>query len=108
MLAAIDRRVTDWLFYAVAFGYVAFSLADLLTTSYALEHGGRERNPIAASLYASYGFGALVVFKAVVVAVIVLTLRFIPRRAAVWVGTVLAAVMALVVIANTGALSSRR
>ena len=107
MLEAIDRRVTDWLFYAVATGYVVFSLADLLTTSYALQHGGRERNPIASSLYATHGFGALVAFKLAVVAVIVVTLKLMPRRPAVWVGTALAATMAIVVTANVGAIAPR-
>ena len=108
MLEAIDRRVTDWLFYAVAMSYVVFSLADLLTTWYALAHGGRERNPLAASLYGAYGVGALFAFKAVVVILIVTVLRLIPRRAAVWVATVFTATAALVVSANLGSLHHQR
>src|ERR1700676_4071789 len=88
LLSPVDRALTDMAFRLVAIGYVAFSLADVLTTAYALANGGRERNPLAASVYTSYGMGGLLAFKAGVVGVIVLTLRFMPRRPACWVGTV--------------------
>ncbi len=104
LMSRVDRTATDWAFWLVAVGYIAFSLADCLTTSYVLAHGGHERNRVAASLYELYGIGALYAFKAAIVAIIVLTLRYLPRRPGVWVGTVFAAGMALVVSANLGAI----
>lgn len=106
MLAAVDKRITDWLLFAVALGYTALSLADCLTTSYALTHGGHERNPVAAVLYHAHGMGALVAFKMTVVVLIVVALRFMPRRPALWVGTSFATLMALVVTANMAAIAT--
>jgi hypothetical protein len=105
LLSQVDRTSVNFAFWLVAGGYVIFSLVDCLTTSYGLAHGGRERNPIAASLYASYGIGALFALKAAIVAVIVLTLQHLPRRPAVWVGVVFAAAMGLVVSANLAAIT---
>ena len=107
ILAPVDGAVTDWAFRVVATTYVAFSLLDCLTTAYALSHGGSERNPIAASLYRGHGIGALFLLKALVVAAILLALRLMPRRVAVWVGTAFAAAVAGVVAANLGAIASR-
>jgi hypothetical protein len=107
LFSPVNVALTDLAFRLAALGYVAFSLADLLTTSYALNHGALERNPVAASLYQSYGIAGLFAVKAAAVAAIVLTLRFMPRRPAVWLGTVFAAVMAVVVAANVGAIAPR-
>ena len=107
VLAPLDRAATDWLFRLVAVSYVAFSFLDCLTTAYGLAHGGRERNPIAAALYREHGVAALFAFKGLVVVVIVLALRLLPRRPAVWAGTVFAAVAAVAVSANLGAIGAR-
>jgi hypothetical protein len=100
----------------VAFGlvlvtYALFSLFDWLTTSTALPAGGREGNPIAASLYTEYGSTGLLVFKTLVVAAIVGVLVFIPRRimsqrVAVWVTTGFVIATALAVLGNVHALAS--
>lgn len=100
----------------VAFGlvlsaYTLFSLLDWLTTTTALPAGGREGNPIAASLYTEYGPTGLLVFKTLVVAVIIGVLVFIPRRVmsqrvAVWVATAFVIVTAAAVVGNVHALAS--
>jgi nitrate reductase gamma subunit len=100
----------------VAFGlalatYALFSLLDWLTTSTALPAGGREGNPLAASLYTEYGSAGLLVFKVMVVAVIIGVLVYIPRRVmsqrvAVWVTTGFVILTAVAVIGNVHALAS--
>jgi hypothetical protein len=95
----------------VLVAYALFSLFDWLTTSTALPAGGREGNPIAASLYTEYGSAGLLVFKVLVVAVIVGVLVFIPRRVmsqrvAVWVATGFVILTAVAVIGNVHALAS--
>ncbi len=96
----VNARATNWTFRLVLVAYVALGLADVLTTQYGLAHGGQERNPIAAALYAQFGIASLYVFKVLIVAVILVGLRLMPRRIAVWVGTAFAAVTALAVIGN--------
>lgn len=108
LFAQVDTAAADFAFWLAAAGYIVFSLADCLTTAYVLARGGHERNPIASSLYASYGIGALFAFKAAVVAVILLTLRYLPRRPAVWVATAFTVTVALTVVANLGAFSHVR
>ena len=108
LFSRVDRAATDGLFRIVALAYVAFSLGDCVTTAYVLAHGGRERNPIASSLYGSYGMGALVAFKAAVVAVILVTLGFLPRRPAVWVATAFCVIAALAVAGNLQAFNHLR
>ena len=111
MLAAVDRTLTDWVFRLVLLTYVAFSFLDWLTTASALTQGGREGNPIAASLYSEYGSAGLLLFKAIVIVVIIGVLALIPRRlmskrVAMWVGTAFVAVTAFAVIGNLHALAS--
>ena len=70
--------------------YALFSLLDWMTTARALPQGGHEGNPIAALLYEQFGSAGLLLFKAIVVALIIAVLVLIPRRVmsqrvAVWV-----------------------
>lgn len=111
MLAALNRPVTGVAFRLVAGAYATFSLLDWMTTAQALPRGGREGNPIAASLYSEYGAAGLLLFKIVVVSVIIGVLALIPRRimsqrVAVWVGTIFAVLTAITVIGNLHALAS--
>ncbi len=111
MLATLDRTLTDWVFRLVLAAYVVVSVLDWVTTASALPQGGREGNPIAASLYSQYGSAGLLLFKGVVVAVIITILVLIPRRimsrrVAVWVGTAFVAITAFAVIGNLHALAS--
>jgi Domain of unknown function (DUF5658) len=98
-------------FRLVLAAYAFFSLLDWLTTATALPQGGREGNPLAASLYAQYGSAGLLFFKAVVVAFIIGVLALIPRRVmsqrvAVWVATAFVVLTAVAVIGNVHALAS--
>jgi hypothetical protein len=107
----VSTRSRNTAFGLVLTAYALFSLLDWMTTASALGQGGREGNPIAASLYAQYGSGGLLLFKVVVVTVIVTVLALIPRRImsqriAVWVGTAFVVVTAVAVIGNVGALAS--
>jgi Domain of unknown function (DUF5658) len=95
----------------VLIAYALFSFLDWITTATALAQGGRERNPIAASLYAQYGSPGLLLFKVLVVALIIGVFMVIPRRVmslriAVWVATAFVAFTALAVIGNVHALAS--
>lgn len=107
----VSKRDKDVVFRFVLLAYALFSLLDWMTTSTALEVGGRERNPIAASLYAQYGSAGLLLFKVLVVGVIVAVLVRIPRRimsqrVAVWVATAFVVVTAVAVLGNIHALST--
>jgi Domain of unknown function (DUF5658) len=107
-VSARDRTMA---FRLVLGAYAFFSLLDWLTTATALPQGGREGNPLAASLYAQYGSAGLLFFKAVVVAFIIGALALIPRRVmsqrvAVWVGTAFVVITAVAVIGNVHALAS--
>ncbi|MGA8014747.1 MAG: DUF5658 family protein [Candidatus Dormiibacterota bacterium] len=73
--------------------YVVLSGVDCLTTAYALAHHLGENNPIAARLYYQWGAGALWAFKFAVLAVMLPLLALLPRRLAVVVAAVLAAIM---------------
>lgn len=91
--------------------YTLFSLFDWVTTAVALASGGSEGNPVAASVFASFGDAGLLAFKAVVVAVIVSILVFIPRRImslrlATWVAAIFAVMSAVIVIHNVHAYGS--
>jgi hypothetical protein len=81
--------------------YVFFSLLDCLTTSVAL-HSGRayERNPFAASIYASHGIAGLYLIKFMVVAAIIVALMIMPRRMATWIAVGFTALGALAVVSN--------
>jgi Domain of unknown function (DUF5658) len=107
----VSHRDRNAAFRLVLTAYALFSLLDWVTTSTALPQGGRESNPIAASLYTQYGSVGLLAFKALVVAVIVGVLVFIPRRVmsqrvAVWVATAFVVLTAVAVIGNVHALAS--
>ena len=86
--------------------YVFVATLDVLTTANALTRGGRERNPVAANLYAHWGMGSLYAFKTVVMAAILAGLALLPRRAGVWVGTLFTAIGAAIVVANAHALTT--
>ena len=69
---------SHWLLVVSLILYAAVNLADLLSTYVGLQHGLHEGNPLMQHLLATYGFGALVMYKALVVAVVsvgVLALR---------------------------------
>lgn len=107
----VAKRDKDVIFRSVTVAYALFSLLDWMTTSTALELGGRERNPIASSLYEQYGSAGLLLFKALVVGVIIAVLIRIPRRimsrrVAVWVATAFVVVTAIAVLGNIHALST--
>jgi Domain of unknown function (DUF5658) len=107
----VSLRDRNAAFLFVLIAYALFSLLDWVTTTTALPQGGREGNPIAASLYTEYGPAGLLAFKALIVALIIGVLVFIPRRVmsqrvAVWVTTAFVVVTAVAVIGNVHALAS--
>jgi hypothetical protein len=111
VLTAVDRTLTDWAFRLVVGAYIAISVLDWTTTATALPQGGREGNPIAASLYSQYGSLGLLLFKGAIVAVIIGVLALIPRRimskrVAVWVGVAFVALTTFAVVGNLHALAS--
>src|SRR5215472_3337824 len=91
--------------------YVLFSLFDWITTAVSLEVGGAEGNPLAASVFSTFGNSGLLVFKALVVAVIIAILVVMPRRVmslrvATWIAAIFAVVSAVIVIHNVQAYAS--
>jgi hypothetical protein len=115
MLRALRSEVSlngrNAAFRLVLVAYALFSLLDWVTTTTALPQGGREGNPLAASLYTEFGSAGLLAFKVLTVAVIIGVLIFIPRRVmsqrvAVWVATAFVVVTAVAVIGNVHALAS--
>lgn len=96
----LETATADRAFCAVATAYVLCSIADCVTTAFALVSGAHEGNPLAARIYALYGIGGLVVFKAAVVGLILIGLRHLPRRAAVWWGAAFTLVTAIAVAIN--------
>jgi Domain of unknown function (DUF5658) len=107
----VSLRDRNAAFRLVLIAYAFVSLLDWVTTATAIPQGGREGNPIAASLYSQYGSAGLLTFKALVVAVIIGVLVYIPRRVmsqriAVWVATAFVVVTAVAVIGNVHALAS--
>lgn len=103
---AVVRTAEDRAFLLATGMYVFFGTLDCLTTAQALAHGAHERNPIAARLYAHYGVLSLYAFKALVVGVILVGLTLLPRRVGVWVATVFAVVIGLIVVANSQAITT--
>src|SRR5215472_230023 len=88
--------------------YVLFSLFDWITTAVSLGVGGSEGNPLAASVFSTFGTSGLLIFKAVVVALIIGILVVMPRRVmslrvATWTAAIFAAVSAIIVIHNVDA-----
>ena len=111
LLTPVSVRGGKAAFVLAVAAYVLFSLFDWITTAFSLDAGGAEGNPVAAWVFALFGDVGLLVFKAVVVAIIVGVLVFIPRRimslrVATWVGAVFAIVAAVIVIHNIQAYSA--
>ena len=111
LFAPVSTRYGRRVFVVAVAAYVFFSLFDWITTALALGVGGDEGNPLAASVFSVFGNAGLLVFKAVVVAVIIATLAFIPRRimslrVATWIAAIFAIVSALTVIHNASAYAS--
>jgi threonine/homoserine efflux transporter RhtA len=105
----ISKDNLNAVFLAVLGAYVIFSLLDVITTAVALASGGREGNPIAASVYSQYGAVGLFGFKVLIVGVIIAALVFVPRkvmskRVAVWAATVFTLATAVAVVGNLHAL----
>jgi len=99
-LLKLERAPAERTFHVVVTAYVLCSIADCLTTAFALVGGAREANPFAARLYAEYGIGGLFVFKAAIVGLILIGLRHLPRRAAVWAAALFTGVTAIAVLLN--------
>lgn len=111
LFARVSPRDDRAIFVLALAAYVLFSLFDWLTTAVALASGGAEGNPLAASVFASFGDVGLLAFKAVVVAIIIAVLVLIPRRVmslrvATWIAAVFAVVSAVFVIHNVQAYTS--
>ena len=108
LFSRLSRRDDRAAFVFAVAAYVLFSLFDWVTTAFALASGGSEGNPVAASVFASFGDAGLLAFKALVVAVIVAVLVLIPRRVmslrlATWVAAIFAVISAFIVIHNVQA-----
>jgi hypothetical protein len=100
LLSRVSTRQQDVFAISVA-AYVLFSMLDCFTTAIAIASGlAYERNPFAASVYASHGVYGLYLLKFVVLAAIIVGLRMLPRNVATWVATSFTAVVALAVVAN--------
>ena len=111
LLSSVSSRDGRTAFVFVLAAYVLFSLLDWTTTAVALASGGREGNPVAASVFSMFGDAGLLVFKVVVVAVIVAALLLVPRRimsqrVALYVAAAFAIVAAVTVIHNVQAYAS--
>lgn len=111
LLGRVSTRDGRAVLLFALFAYVLFSLFDWITTAVALDAGGTEGNPLAASVFSMFGSSGLLVFKLLVVAVIVAVLLWIPRRimslrVATWVALVFAVVSAVIVISNVHAYGS--
>jgi hypothetical protein len=109
--AEVIARGRNAPFRVVLAAYAAFSFLDWFTTVSALPRGGREANPVAASLYLQYGSVGLLLFKAMVVAVSTAVLLLLPRRVvtervAIWVATAFVLITGLAVIDNAHALAA--
>ena len=111
LFGRVSQRDDRAIFIGALTAYGLFSLFDWVTTAVALASGGTEGNPIAASVFASFGNAGLLAFKALVVAVIVAVLVLIPRRImslrlATWVAAIFAVISAFIVIHNVQAYAS--
>jgi Domain of unknown function (DUF5658) len=105
-LTGVAHGREDRAFLLAAGMYVFFGTLDVLTTARALTHGAHERNPLAAALYTHYGIASLYLFKAAVVALVLVGLALLPRRVGIWVATVFAVVVGTIVIANAHAITA--
>lgn len=111
LFAPVSARDGRAVFAFAVGAYVLFSLFDWITTSVALAAGGAEGNPLAASVFSAFGDSGLLLFKAVVVALIITILVLIPRRImslriATWIAAVFAVLSAVTVIHNIEAYAS--
>ena len=111
LLATASARDGRAAFAFVLVAYGLFSLLDWSTTAVALAAGGREGNPVAASIFSGFGDAGLLVFKVLVVAVIIAGLVFVPRRimsqrVALWVAAAFAVLAAFTVLHNVQAYAS--
>jgi hypothetical protein len=109
--AEVIARGRNAPFRLVLAAYAALSFLDWFTTVSALPRGGREANPVAASLYLQYGSIGLFLFKAMVVTASTAVLLLLPRRVvtervAIWVATAFVLVTGLAVIDNAHALAA--
>ena len=108
LFSRLSRRDERAAFLFAVAAYALFSVFDWVTTAVALASGGSEGNPLAASVFASFGDAGLLAFKALVVGVIVTVLVVIPRRImslrlATWVAATFAVISAFIVIHNVQA-----
>ena len=100
LLTRVTTREHDVFAISVA-AYVLFSMLDCFTTAVALASGrAYERNPFAASIYGAHGVYGLYLFKFIIIAVIIVGMRTLPRVAATWIATAFTAVIALAVVTN--------
>ena len=104
--AGVAELLRTRAFAIVWAAYVAGNVADCVTTQIALRSGLRERNPLAAGVYAHGGIAGLWALKAAVVGLVLLGLTLVPRRLALLLAGALAVTMALNVNANLDALRS--
>lgn len=73
------------------------NVADVWTTHVILSNGGVEGNPLMAPLFENYGFiGPLLLKTAVSVTILALAVRVESRRATLWIGSIVAAYIAVV------------
>lgn len=100
LLTRVSDREQDVFSISVA-AYVLFSMLDCFTTAVALASGrAYERNPFAAFIYGAHGILGLYLLKFIVVAVIIIGMRALPRSVATWVAIAFTAVIALAVVGN--------
>lgn len=86
--------------------YITASAADCLSTAVALASGRmRERNPLAAALFAHGGMLSLVLLKTAVLGILLCAVSMLPRRVAVGFSIFLAAGVLVVVADNVNAIS---
>jgi hypothetical protein len=76
-VAAVRHVGSLWLWLAV---YVAFNIGDVISTYIGLRSGLHEGNPLMGSLLREHGFGALIVYKVLVVIVVVAGVRVLQHR----------------------------
>ena len=76
-VAAVRHAGSLWLWLAV---YVAFNVGDLVSTYIGLHSGLHEGNPLMGSLLREHGFGALIVYKLLVVIAVVVGVQVLRHR----------------------------
>jgi hypothetical protein len=94
--AATRRSWSFWLWLSV---YVALNLGDLISTYVGLHSGLHEGNPLMGSLLREHGFGALIVYKVLVIVAVVAGLQVLRHRHARLAGITLAICNVLVGLA---------